>query len=369
MCIFFSAGIKLTMIHIPGETKDMIGVWLEKDKTFLCGDNLYKNFPNLYSIRGTPTRSTLAWASSTDVILDLKPNLLVPSHLMPIRGWADISSILTTYRDAIQYVHDQTLRHMNRGLLPDEISDVIELPPQLASHPYLQEIYGTVHWSVKGVFDAYMGWFSGDPVELSPLTPDARAVRLVDFGGGVDDTVKKAEDAAKSEDYQWALELSSSVLRVMPRNPRALTVKANALQKMSETQTSVNGIFYYKSCAAETLGEIDTKPSSNAIKVVMRQASMWHLFNTLRVYFKSEECQEKNISVWFKILNSDISFIRLHIRNGVVVVTEKKPKTNNFDVVCSEAQCRHFVIELMLGSEQITPISGFDSDLVKCFGQ
>ncbi|XP_041351093.1 putative alkyl/aryl-sulfatase YjcS [Gigantopelta aegis] len=260
------AGIQMTMILMPGETKDMIGLWLEKEKIFLPGDNLYRAFPNLYSIRGTPTRSTLTWVSSIDKVLELEPNLLIPSHMMPIHGWTDISSTLTAYRDAIQFVHDQTVRYMNQGLLPDEIADVIEMPAQLASHPYLEERYGTLHWSVKGVFDAYMGWFSGDPVELSPLTPDEKAKKLVDFGGGVANTVKKAEDAAINRDYQWALELSSSALRVKPRHSRALAVKADALMMMAETQTSVNGILYYKSCAAETLGAIDTKSSPNTIK-------------------------------------------------------------------------------------------------------
>jgi alkyl sulfatase BDS1-like metallo-beta-lactamase superfamily hydrolase len=35
---------------------------------------------------------------------------------------------LETYRDAIQYIHDQTIRLMNEGLYPDEIADIIKLP-------------------------------------------------------------------------------------------------------------------------------------------------------------------------------------------------------------------------------------------------
>ena len=57
------------------------------------------------------------------------------------------------------------------GLHPDEITQVVKLPPHLQDHPYLQEFYGTVEWSSKAVFSQYMGWFSGSVAELHPLSP------------------------------------------------------------------------------------------------------------------------------------------------------------------------------------------------------
>ena len=65
------------------------------------------------------------------------------------------------FRDGIQLLHDQTVRYMNKGLYPDEITRKVLLPPYLANHPFLQEFYGTVEWSIKAVFANYMGWFSG----------------------------------------------------------------------------------------------------------------------------------------------------------------------------------------------------------------
>ena len=39
---------------------------------------------------------------------------MVPSHTGPVGG-AAVLEILTVYRDALQYVHDQTVRYMNKG--------------------------------------------------------------------------------------------------------------------------------------------------------------------------------------------------------------------------------------------------------------
>ena len=40
---------------------------------------------------------------------------LLPGHTKPIVGKEEIARVLTIYRDAIQYVHDQGVRSMNKG--------------------------------------------------------------------------------------------------------------------------------------------------------------------------------------------------------------------------------------------------------------
>ena len=98
---------------------------------------------------------------SIDLMRSLRPKLMLPQHSIPMVGESEIYEILTAYRDAMQLVHDQTVRYMNKGLHPDEITRKVYLPPALKEHPYLQEHYGTLEWSVKGVFNGYIGWFSG----------------------------------------------------------------------------------------------------------------------------------------------------------------------------------------------------------------
>lgn len=46
----------------------------------------------------------------------LEPEFIVPQHTRPLEGRDVIMSTLTAYRDAIQIVHDQTVRYMNKGL-------------------------------------------------------------------------------------------------------------------------------------------------------------------------------------------------------------------------------------------------------------
>jgi alkyl sulfatase BDS1-like metallo-beta-lactamase superfamily hydrolase len=121
---------------------------MPKEKILFAADNIYKAFPNIYAIRGTPTRNALQWINSLDLMRNLRAKYLIPSHTKPIVGENQIYEIITIYRDAIQFVHDQTVRSMNKGLTPDEIigEKLIQLPDHLREHPYLQEFYGTIDW-------------------------------------------------------------------------------------------------------------------------------------------------------------------------------------------------------------------------------
>ncbi len=132
-------GVDFVMVHAPGETNDQIFVWLPEKRTLMPGDNVYKAFPNLYTIRGTLYRDVLEWSRSIDKMRALQPEHMAPSHTRPVSGADRIEEILTAYRDAIQFVHDQTIRGINRGLTPDELVREVRLPPHLRNHPYLEE--------------------------------------------------------------------------------------------------------------------------------------------------------------------------------------------------------------------------------------
>jgi alkyl sulfatase BDS1-like metallo-beta-lactamase superfamily hydrolase len=142
------AGRDLILYHAPGETDDQIVIHMPKEKVLFAADNIYKSFPNIYAIRGTSTRDARQWASSLDLMRNLRAEYLIPSHTRPIKGEDYIYDTITKYRDAIQFVHDQTVRFINQGLTSDEIigNKLIELPKELREHPYLQEFYGTVNW-------------------------------------------------------------------------------------------------------------------------------------------------------------------------------------------------------------------------------
>lgn len=130
--------MNLKLIHVPGETQDQIAIWMPEKKALFCADDFYRAFPNLYAIRGTEFRDLMSWVQSVDKMRYLRPDYLIPSHTEPLVGSQVIFDVLTAYRDAILFVHDQTLRYINRDTPPDEIVELVRLPTSLANNPYLQ---------------------------------------------------------------------------------------------------------------------------------------------------------------------------------------------------------------------------------------
>jgi len=245
-------GEKFVLEHAPGETEDQILVWAPQRKILFPGDNIYKAFPNLYTIRGTSYRDPVQWANSIDRMRALKADVLVPSHTRPLVGAQAIATELTNYRDAIRFTHDQTVRWMNKGLTPDEIVEKVKLPAHLAADPYLFEHYGTVEWSVRSIFAGYMGWFGGDPASLSFDAPDVRAGEIVALAGGPGPALAAAQKAFDAGRWRWAGELAGHVGRTDPSlKPQAEALQARAFRQLGYDSVSPNGRNYYLERAAE----------------------------------------------------------------------------------------------------------------------
>jgi alkyl sulfatase BDS1-like metallo-beta-lactamase superfamily hydrolase len=314
------AGIDIALMHVPGETDDTICVYWPEKQALLGTDNLYKAFPNLYAIRGTTFRSLKQWYESLDKMRALRPKYFIMSHHKPLIGEDLVYKITTEYRDAVQLVHDQTVRFINQGMHPDEIAEAISLPETLRKNPYLKELYGTVRWSSKGLYSGYMGWFSGDISELDPLTPIERSKRLVSLVGGTENVLKASEKALNDDDPKWSLHLSSSVVNTEPENTKAKELKAKALFDMAERQTSFNGYNYYTTAAYVTLGTLKITPNKAKFKAAIEQSTITELFYLMALKFKTEECSHLDKIVLFEFSDTK-QRVKFHIRNGLMDVS------------------------------------------------
>jgi alkyl sulfatase BDS1-like metallo-beta-lactamase superfamily hydrolase len=177
-------GISIELVSAIGETDDQIFVWLPDSKVICCGDNYYGCWPNLYALRGSQYRDVSAWIDTLDLILSYPAEYVLPGHTKPLIGRNNVQEVLSNFRNAMEYVLKETLNGMNKGLTADELASSIKLPKNLANLPYLGEFYGTVAWSVRSIFNGYVGWFDGNPTSLNKLPPKEYAVKMLDLIGG-----------------------------------------------------------------------------------------------------------------------------------------------------------------------------------------
>ena len=353
------AGIKIELFHAPGETNDQLFVWLPEHKALLPGDNVYKTFPNLYTIRGTTHRDVVGWVNSIDHMKNFDAEYLFPSHTKPIIGKENIEEILTIYRDAIQYIHDQTIRLMNEGLYPDQIAELIKLPEHIANSPYLYEFYGTVRWSVKSIFNGYLGWFSGNPSELDPLSRKERAIRMSKLAGGDKALLEQLYSAVENEDMQWALELSDHLITLDYFIDDVKDLRKKALIYEGSRSSNPNKRNYFLTAALELNESFEKNILIERTEELLEQISIDTLFSVLSVRFNPEKTNEE-LTACFNF-SSGISK-NIDIRNDVAVVSDIKQQECNLYIQTDEIEFK----KILVGLE--SPISSLASGKIEIEG-
>ena len=336
------AGIDIELYHAPGETDDQLFVWLPKHKSLMPGDNIYKTFPNLYTIRGTTHRDVVGWINSIDHMQSFEPEFLFPSHTKPVVGKNKIKEVLIVYRDAIQHIHDQTIRLMNQGYYPDQIVEMVELPEDISNSPYLYEFYGTVRWSVKSIFNGYLGWFNGNPSELDPLSREEKAKRISIIAGGNDNLLSQLKVAVQNEDMQWALELSDYLIALDFFNDEVKNLRQQALIYEGSRSSNPNKRNYFLTSALELQKGFNGFPISVTNTELLDEISIDTFFDVLSVRFNPKKHSNDIFKVCFNFSSGVIKNITL--RNSVAVISNSKETECNIIIQTKEEEFKKILM-------------------------
>lgn len=250
---FTLGGLTFELYHTPGETYDHLTVWIPELKAAFTGDNYYDSFPNLYTLRGTQPRYALDYVDSLNKVLDLKPELLLPSHGQPIAGNDAIAKALMKYRDAILYVHDATVAGMNAGKDVYTLMQEIKLPAELD----VGEGYGTIAWSVRGIYEGYVGWFDGNPATMYETPARAVYPDLVQMAGGPEEVAARAEALRQEGRLQEALHMADIALAADPENLTALKARLAAFEALRAQSRNSNESGWLEYGMTETRKQID----------------------------------------------------------------------------------------------------------------
>jgi alkyl sulfatase BDS1-like metallo-beta-lactamase superfamily hydrolase len=217
---------------------------------------------------------------------------------------------------------------MNTGLSPGEIADRVKLPAHLAAKPYLRELYGHVDWSVRAVFDGYLGWFGGDAAELRPLGPGARAARIVGLAGGPERALEAARAARAEGDDQWALELASAVARAGDgaASDAGRALRSEALRALAARESSANGRNYYLTQALESAGELelDAPDPSTAPDTLLRSFPIASFLRAMAVNLNPAKAADVETVVAFRFPDTGEEYA-FHVRRGVAEVAQGAP--------------------------------------------
>lgn len=312
------AGHKVEIYHAPGETDDQLFVWFPELSALMPGDNFYKTFPNLYTIRGTSHRDVMGWVNSIDKMRSLNPKQLFPSHTMPILG-DEIMNALTIYRDGMQYVHDQTVRLMNKGFTPDQIVEQLNLPKNLKDSPYLEEFYGTVRYSIRSIFNGYLGWFSGDLADLDPLNLYKRSQKISHLAGGNENLFSELLRASSAGEHQWVLELSNMLVSLDFKIEEVEIIRNQSVMQIGIHETNPPKRNFFLSSAKEYLQGRDPQRTELSNSETLHHIPIENFFSILSVSLNPNKVDGELIAGCFVFDNK--KQIKTIIRNQVLEIS------------------------------------------------
>ncbi len=258
------AGLRVEMTHAPSDADDSITIWFPD--LDLCVNNLvWPALFNVFAIRGEEYRDPRILLAGLDHLRSLEPEHCVGAHGPPLSGRKAVADELTVYRDSIQFMWDQTVRALNKGLLAGELIEAVQLPDCFGQSHLTRQYYGLVEHHVRQIRNALVGWFDGSEPDLFPLPPVERATRLIEGFGGREAVRATAEAALADDELRWALELASWLVRSeLAPDGRAdggtaeeRGVLASVLRAIAQRTTSANVRNWCLTRALELDGTID----------------------------------------------------------------------------------------------------------------
>jgi len=214
-----------------GETTDSLVVWLPDQKICLCGNvfgPLFGHVPNLVTMRGDRYRDVLTVIATMEKVRDLGAETLITGHFDPIVGGSRINAELTRMRDAMVYLHDETVAGMNAGKDVRTLMREISLPSELE----LGQGYGKVAWDIRAIWENYSGWFHHrSTVELYDVDPGAADADFVELAGA-DALIDRAAEHLDAGRPLRAIYLAEPVAQHLPEHQGARVVLKAAHEQL-----------------------------------------------------------------------------------------------------------------------------------------
>ncbi|MFL9682939.1 alkyl/aryl-sulfatase [Streptomyces sp. KL110A] len=250
-------GVRIRFQMTPGTEAQEEMNFLFPDLRAVCmAENATHTMHNILTLRGAQVRDAHAWAGYLTESIGLytgAADVAFASHHWPTWGNDTIVELLTHQRDLYGYLHDQTVRQINRGLTGTEIAETFRLPPALEGVWANRGYYGSLSHNVKAVYQRYMGWFDGNPAHLWEHPPAEEARRWVETLGGQAAVRARARHYADRGDLRFAVTLLNHAVFDDPRNERSRRQLAELYTRLGRKAENAVWRNFYLTAAQELL--------------------------------------------------------------------------------------------------------------------
>ncbi len=315
-------GVEIEFQMAPGsEAPAEMHFYFPRFRALCMAENATHNLHNLLTLRGALVRDPHAWSGYLTEAIDTfadRAEVVFASHHWPTWGRESIVEFLSLQRDLYAYLHDQTLRLLNRGYTGVEIAEMFRMPPALERAWHTHGYYGSVSHNVKAIYQRYMGWFDGNPGRLWPHPPEALAPRYVEAMGGIDRVVELAQAAFDSGDFRWAATLLDHAVFTDSEHVAARALYSDTLEQLAYGAENATWRNFFMSGATELrAGNFGTATTTTSLSL-LNQLTPEQIFDALAIRVDGPRSWDLDVTIDISFADLAINY-RLTLRNGVLV--------------------------------------------------
>lgn len=344
-------GVSMEFQLTPGtEAPAEMNTWFPEKKALWMAENCTSTLHNLYTLRGAQVRDGAAWAKYLCEAMTrygAETEVVFQSHNWPHWGNKVVNEYLVNTAAAYKYINDQTLTYINQGYTSDEISNMIELPKELAKNWYTRQYYGTVAHNSKAVYQKYMGWYDANPVNLNPLTPSESAKKWVEYMnlGSLDDVLRQAKLDFDAGQYQWVAEVTNTIVFADPNHQAARLLCADALEQLGYQAESGTWRNAYLSGAKE----LRTGNASGSTKQAKAGSDMQmnmtasNIFDYMGILLDKQAMSPYDFTVNITLADTKQQFM-LRFKNGVLLQFENAKDQNAALSITTARQALFYIL-------------------------
>ena len=315
-------GVRMEFQLTPGTEAPAEMNLLFPDHGALCmAENATHTLHNLLTLRGALVRDPRVWARYITEAIDRfggRMDVVFASHHWPTWGRERAIGYLELQRDLYAYLHDQTLRMLNRGMTGAEIAEAIQMPPALEQAWHARGYYGSVSHNVKAIYQRYMGWYDGNPAHLWQHVPTEAATRYVAAMGGADAVVGRARDAFEAGDFRWAAEILDHVIFADPDNKAARALQADTFEQLGFGAENGTWRSAYLAGATELRHGSFGTPAATSSADIISALTPEQVFDAIAIRVDGPRAWNETLSIGVVLSDAGASY-RLDLRNGVLV--------------------------------------------------
>jgi alkyl sulfatase BDS1-like metallo-beta-lactamase superfamily hydrolase len=327
-------------------------LFLPAHKVLNLAENATHTMHNLLPLRGTEVRDSRSWSAYLNEALErfgAETDVLIAQHHWPVWGRERVATALANQRDLYKFLHDQSVRLMNHGYTPAEISEQLTLPPGLARDWAARGYYGTLSHNAKAVYQKYIGWYDGHPANLNPLPVSDGAEKYVAYMGGAAAVVAKArQDFARGE-FRWVAEVMRHVVFADPANAEARALGADAFEQLGYLAESATWRNAYLLGAQELRQGPPTARPSSLDPEMVQAMPVASVFDVLGTHVNAPKAWARDVIVNWTFTDTREQ-IAVTLRHGAVTHVTGKRAAN---AAATVSLTRAAFNELVLGRQTL----------------